>query len=76
MLKCRLFEDTFGRPLDDFWIDNARGLDLEKFDREVVFSGELTIMRAIYQRWGKVGLDTIKRLLPKESPHRKVVYRR
>jgi len=59
------FQTVFERSLEDFWVDNAHGLDVEKFDAEVVRSGGRNLLGAVKTRWGKDGITVIKRLLPK-----------
>lgn len=65
------FQTVFERSLEDFWIDNAHGLDVEKFDAEVVQSGGCKLRGAVKARWGKDGVTVIKRLLPKRSARKR-----
>ena len=65
------FQNTFERSLADFWIDNVHGLDVEKFDAEVVKSGGHSLLEAVETQWGRDGVTVIKRLLPKRPATRK-----
>ena len=65
MQMFRRFEACFGHSLDEFWINNARGLDLIKFDKKVVRSGGKSLLIAVRSKWGKEGVAILKRLTPK-----------
>lgn len=66
------FQACFKRSLKDFWIDNVRGLDVEKFDREVVKRSRCSLLVAIKMQWGKEGAAIFKRLIPKANNHKKL----
>ncbi len=71
MRMFKRFQNIFERSLTDFWVDNAHGLDIEKFDAEVVHSEGCGLLEAVKTRWGRNGVAIIKRLLPKCSTTRK-----
>jgi len=60
------FGKIFGRCLDDFWLGNACGLDVAKFDRELVQSGG-KLLEAVKAKWGRDGAAVIRRLLPQRA---------
>ena len=64
------FREVFGRSLHEFWLDNAQGLNLSKFDRELVGAGKQPLLQAVKTRWGTAGRDIVKRLLPKPLKRR------
>ena len=65
MQMYKRFALCFGHNLTDFWLDNARGLDVDKFHRVVVKRGKRSLLDAIRARWGPEGVNIIRRLLPK-----------
>lgn len=71
MQMCSRFQKVFERKLEDFWIDNVKGLDIAKFDKEVVCSGSHSVLAAVKLRWGREGVTVLKRLLPKRFVNRK-----
>ena len=56
------FQAVFDRSLHDYWINNIRGLDTEKLDRDVVRSGSQSFIHAVRDKFGKEGLTVVKRL--------------
>lgn len=58
------FERLFGRSLDDFWIDNSRGLDIAKFDAELVHAGNRPLLKVVREKWGAEGATMVALLLP------------
>jgi hypothetical protein len=62
------FQSTFGVSLHDYWIDNARGLDVEKFRKEVLKSKTGQFLAAVKAKFGKDGVTVVKRLVPKRQP--------
>lgn len=65
MQLFKRFNDTFGVSLHDYWLDNVRGLDVQKLDADVVQSGNRSFMAAVKADWGTDGVAVIKRLMPK-----------
>lgn len=65
---CQKFQAIFGVPLDDYWIDNAHGLDVDKFNKEVAHSTQKGLLKAVTAKWGRDGRTVVKRLLPKQFP--------
>ena len=66
MSEYKKFGETFGRELKEFWIDNTKGLDLERFNREVVGAADIRgLLTAVYAEWGDNGVRLVKRLIPK-----------
>jgi len=66
------FQTIFGRDLWDFWIDNVAGLDIDKFDRELIQSDGKSLIKAVQAKYGREGGTIIKRLLPKTTAMRKL----
>jgi len=64
------FQKVFGHCLDDFWLDSVRGLDIEKFDREVVKS-EGKFLEVVKERWGREGAAIIRRLGPRRAARKR-----
>lgn len=69
MLMAARFLALFGRSLDDFWINNVRGLDVVKFNKEIAGAGNWPLLKAVRKRWGNEGVLIIRRLLPKNYRH-------
>jgi hypothetical protein len=65
MQMFKRFNDTFGVSLRDYWIDNAKGLDVDKFSREVLNTGGNKLLASVKAQFGRNGVTVIKRLLPK-----------
>lgn len=65
MLMAVPFKKMFGRSIDDFWIDNTKGLDIVKFDEVLVNSGSKPLLTVIKARWGAEAVKIVRRILPK-----------
>lgn len=62
------FQSTFDVSLRDYWIDNVRGLDVDKFRKEVLKINTGQFITAVREKFGKDGVTVVKRLMPKRKP--------
>jgi hypothetical protein len=46
----RQFEQVFGVPVDQYWYGIASGLDIVRFDEEVLHSGDRPVSAAVQER--------------------------
>lgn len=64
------FQTVFGVSLRDFWLDNAKGLDVDKFRKQVLKTNSGQFITAVRNQFGKDGVTVVKRLMPKQKARR------
>jgi len=65
MQQFKKFKDVFGRSLGDFWIDNTKGLDVEKFRAAVLTDHDSPFLEAVKAQFGREGTAIVRKLMPK-----------
>jgi len=67
MKEAKNFKAAFKRPLHDFWINNVRGFDIQRFCDEMLEACHGSLVKAVRAEYGDEKAALIKRLVPSGS---------